>query len=65
MDDFVAPLISEGGEIMSDAITMVMDGMTTVFTTITGNTTLCALALGLPFVGGCISLARRLTRFKT
>lgn len=64
MDDFVAPLI-EGGESMTEAITMVMDGMTTVFTTIIGNTTLCALALGLPFVGGCISLARRLTKFRT
>lgn len=65
MDDFVAPLISEGGEVMTEAISSVMDGVMTVFGKITGDTTLCALALGLPFVGGCINLARRLTRFRT
>lgn len=48
---------------MDGAIAMVTSGMGTVVDTIMGDTALCALALGIPFVGGCIRLARRLTHF--
>lgn len=48
---------------MDGAISMVTSGMSTVVSTIMNDTALCALALGIPFVGGCIKLARRLTHF--
>lgn len=47
-------------DIWSTAIKAVTDGMGDIVTTISGNAVLLVMAVGVPFVGGCIGLAKRL-----
>lgn len=49
-------------EAWSTAVSAVTSGMGDVVTTITGSAVMLVMVVGVPFVGACIGLAKRLFR---
>lgn len=60
MEDFVGSLI--GGEVMAEMLKNALTCATTVFSEVSGEAVLAALAFGFPLARGGIKIVKRLAR---